>query len=465
VSSRAPEPAGGSAAAERGVAELLAWAAGLTYDAIPPVARRRMALIIGDDIGAIVSAQGEPEVRQVQERLIASSPSAEATLLRTGGPRVDARSAALGNGLAASWNEMDGGYRKAPCHAGIYSLPALFAVAEKERLTMREVLRAGVAAYEIAARFARTWRSIMPPLHPHAIFNSVGAAAAAGLARGLDAQRLTLAVTGATTMVSPGPWNHAIRGVLVRNAWPAVGAQIGMLAVDLAEAGIGGVASSPYDVYAGCFGAETDAVQLADGLGSDWAVVDGYHKLHACCQYAHSSVDALSEILARRPDLAGGERVAGIEVETHPLGMTLDNYRPATTLASKFSIPHAAAALVVYGNAGVEAFSSAALAEPRVSRLRAKVEMKAHARVREWPLDRPARVTLVLDSGERLSAECESARGGSDRPFAEDEVRAKITRLSASATPGLVGALGALTDSPERPFGEWMASIFRDGRN
>lgn len=457
------------AAAERGVSELVRWAATLRFDDIPENARLRMALIIADDVAAILSAQDEPEVKAVHEHLVGSSLAKEATLLRRSGPRVDCRAAALGNGLAASWNEMDEGYRRAPCHAGIYSLPALFATAETVHLPVREVIRSGIGAYEIVARFARTWRSIIPPVHPHGMFNSVGAAAAAGLARGLDAKRLMLALTGAVTMVSPGPYDHAIRGALVRNAWAAAGAEIGMLCVDWALAGIGGVASSPYDVYARCFGADTDGGQLTEDLGAEWAVCDGYHKMHACCQYAHSSLDALSEILSRREDLIGGERVASIRVETHPLGLTLDNYDPATTLAAKFSLPHAVASALVHGGAGVEAFASSSLSDARVARLRRAVELKPHPQVRPWPLDRPGRVTLTLGDGETISADCASARGGPDRPFSEEEIRAKIEALAAPTAPGLARAHAWLAQALQNggaalefAWASWMSSLFEE---
>ncbi len=450
-----------SAEVARGVGQLCGWAAALELEQIPPAALERVALIIGDDMAAILSAQDEPQLRAFHEQLVRESARPQATLLRKGGPRLDARSAALGNGVAASWNELDEGYRKAPCHAGIHVLPALFAVAEKEGLAVRDVLRAAVGAYEITGRIARAWRSLVPPLHPHALFNSVGAAAAAALARKLDGGRLLLALTGAVTMVSPGPYNHAMRGALVRNAWAGAGAQAGMLAVDLALHGIGGLASSPYDVYTGCLGGEADAAQLTEGLGSDWAVCEGYHKLYACCQYAHSALDALLDIFARRPDVKGGAQVSSIEVETHRLGLMIDDDHPQTTLAAKFSMPHAVAAMLAYGHAGVEAFSSASLSHAGVAALRKKVVLKPHPAVGAWPLDRPGRVTLLLESGEKLSADCASARGGPDRPFAREEIEQKIRDLSAASAPSLAKAVSGLGNSLEKPFAAWMASIFR----
>ncbi len=441
-----------------GVRRLLSWAAALSYDDIPHAARLRMARIIGDDIAAILSAQDEPEVRAFHDRLTSSK--GRSTLLRKGAPKLDAQSAAIANGLAASWNEVDEGYRKSPCHAGIYLLPALFAVAERDGLTVAQVMRAAIGAYEITARFARCWRSIMPPLHPHGIFNAVGAAAAVGLAGKLDAEHLLLAVTGATTMVSPGPYNHAMKGALVRNAWAAAGAQIGMLAVELAQAGIGGLADSPQDVYGGCFKAETDAAELTALLGEEWAVCDGYHKLYACCQYAHASLDAIGELFAKRPELKGGRGIASVVVETDPRGITLANYEPATTLAAKFSMPHALASTLVHGSSGVEAFASGTLADPRVASLRRKVQMKPHPDVKPWPLDRPGRVTLVLESGETLTAESASARGGPDKPFTDEEIDRKIAALSAGTAPGLSTGLKRLPSTDES-FAAWMASIFR----
>ena len=73
-------------------------------------------------------------------------------------------------------------------------------------------------------------------------------------------------------------------GALVRNVWPAIGAWTGMRCVDWAGFGIGGLPRSPYDVFVDGLGAEARPEQLTDGLGREWAVEDGYHKIHACCQ-------------------------------------------------------------------------------------------------------------------------------------------------------------------------------------
>lgn len=86
--------------------------------------------------------------------------------------------------------------------------------------------------------------------------------------------------------------------------------------------------------------------------------------------------------------------------------------------------------------------------------------MQPHPEVREWPLDRPGRITLLLEDGEKLSAGRASARGGPDQPFADAEIEKKISMLSSQSAPGLPRAVAAIHDAIEMPFSSWMASIF-----
>ena len=198
-------------------------------------------------------------------------------------------------------------------------------------------------AYDVTARIASAFPFRILTVHPHAAFATIGAAAAAGLVRCLDGAALASAVSGAASMTFAGPFGHAPEGALVRNAWTSAGAWIGLRSADWAELGIGGIAETPYDVFVGVFGTDCRPEALTDGLGTRWAIANGYHKMFACCQYTHSAIEAslqLREKFAdRRADLEQ------IVVETHPLAMQLTTVEPETTLAAKFSIPHAAAAI------------------------------------------------------------------------------------------------------------------------
>ena len=212
---------------------------------------------------------------------------------------ADRFSAAVANGAAADWCELDEGYRRATCHAGLYVIPALIAEAEATGASTEDTLRALVLGYEVVARFARAFPPKTLVLHPHASLAAIGAAAGVGALRRLDATLLNSALTSASTMVAPGPYRHAVEGALVRNVWPAAGAWCGMQAVEWAECGIGGAPHSPYDVFVVAFDSKLDADQFSTGLGAEWAIADGYHKVHACCQYSHSTVEAIIDLHGR----------------------------------------------------------------------------------------------------------------------------------------------------------------------
>ncbi len=412
---------------------LCEWASRVSVADIPEQIMRRAATVLCDDIAAIVAARDEPEVMKLQDRLVSRSGSKEATVFNGRGGRADRFSAAVANGAAADWCELDEGYRRATCHAGLYTIPALIAEAEATGASTEETIRALVLGYEIVARFARAFPVKMPILHPHASLAAIGAAAGVAALRRLDAPLLNAALTSASTMVAPGPYGHAVEGALVRNVWPAAGAWCGLQAVEWAECGIGGSPHSPYDVFVVAFGAGFSPDQFEAGLGEEWALADGYHKVHACCQYSHSTVEAIIDLHEKLDERMKGVRK--IVVETHPLGMTLNNREPATSLAAKFSIPHIAAAACLYGHAGAEAFAGSRLHEAPLAKLRSEVDLVPFKPLPPWPNDRPARVTITLEDGSSHASECVSARGGPDRPFGQDVIQAKISGIVASAYP------------------------------
>jgi 2-methylcitrate dehydratase PrpD len=441
---------------------LCEWAAATDAAAIPDHVLARAARVLADDLGAIVGARGEPEVQCFHEEVLARTAVNEATVFRGGRSRTERSWAAVANAVAGDWLELDEGYRVTPCHAGLYTVPALLAEAEASNLPFERMLRALVLAYELVTRVARAFTPRAYTMQSHGRYSAIGAAAATALARGADADLLHSAVTAAATLVIASPRNHLVSGALVRNVWPAVGAWSGMLSVDWARCGIGGVSGGLYDVYGTVFGGEAHPGMLTEDLGASWAILDGYTKLYACCQHLHSAVEA---VLALRPgllDRGGASAVEAIEVETHPLALALANPRPETTLGAKFSMPHALSAALVTGTGGADAFMSGTLREPAIGALRERVRVKPYAPLPAPPQDRPARVRVTLRDGSDLSAECLSAAGGPDRPFAPAMLDRKVHALTNAAYPNMAPTILALADAPSaRAAGGWADIVAR----
>ncbi|WP_210492881.1 MmgE/PrpD family protein [Patulibacter sp. SYSU D01012] len=455
-------PADTPATAAAGFAALVRWATSVAYDDLPDDVRRRALLVLADDLGAMLAVRDDPQVSAVRDSLVLPGQPAEATVVAGGRRRGERAAVAAANGAAADWAEMDEGYRPATCHAGLYVLPALLAEAEARGRTGEELLAALVAGYEVVTRVARAWRHDELVIHPHALLAPIGAATGAALAARVPADQAVAAVSAGATTAMLGPFDHALTGELVRNAWSGIAAWTGVQLVRWSAVGIGGAPSAPHTAFAGAMGATAHPAALTDGLGETWAIRDGYHKLFACCQYAHSTVEALLEA---RPEI--GERriddVVDVEVRTHPLALKLDGARPATSLAAKFSVPHVAAAALVRGAVDADACAPAALADPRIAALRERVRLVPFSPVPVPPHDRPATVVVTLRDGTTVERTCMSAIGSPDRPLPVDVLLDdKLHGAVGADHPGFVPTVRGLLERPallRRPWGETLDAL------
>ena len=441
---------------------LVRWAVDTPASAIPTAVLDKAARILADDLAAMIGARGEPELMAFQQRLLARPGAPEATVWRGGAQKAEVRIAAVANAVAADWLELDEGYRPTPCHAGLYVLPALLAQAEASALTCEQLLRALVLGYEIVTRVARAWTVQAVIMQSHGRYGAIGAAAGAALARGVDADIATTALGAAATLIGPSPRNHLAEGVLIRNAWPASGAWSGLMALEWAECGIGGVPEALFDVYTTVLGGQAHPERLTEGLGESWAVLEGYTKVYACCQHLHSAVEAALSLREAHPEAAHPEHIESIEVQTHPLALPLVNPVPTTTLGAKFSMPHAVAAALLSGDAGAAGFAGSTLHDPRIAALRLRVRTSEWTPALPPPHDRPARVTVRLRDGSSQQAECLSARGGPDRPLPATTWLDKMQALAQPAYPGIVAAFDALVaGAPGARDERWSAFVAR----
>ena len=373
--------------------------------------------------------------------------------------RTDRHTAAAANGMAICWAELDEGYRLVACHAGAYIIPALIAEGEAIGTSTHDVIASLAVAYEVTARIAYAFPAQPLRVHPHGAFAPLGAAAGIARLRGYSPRDFASATSSAMTMSHAGPYSHAPAGALTRNAWTATGAWAGYRAADWAPLGIGGLAQSIFDVMVTCYGHDCLPDRLTSGLGTVWAISSGYHKTIACCQYAHSAVEAMLRLRSEEPALSNSANIAAITVATHPMGETLAVPEPETVLAGKFSMLHAVATTAVHGSAGAAAFARGSLSDQRVTVLRNRVRLVPHDDIKPWPKDRPARVEVTLNDGRRLSASIDSARGGPDDPFNEGQLHDKIASLTAELYPAMPARLSELATSNRRWADEVAAMV------
>ena len=192
----------------------------------------------------------------------------------------------------------------------------------------------------------------------------------------LDCPTTRQVINLAASMSPANTWTPALEGATIRNLYPGRSAFQGILAVDLAHAGFTALRDAPSDVYGTILADRFEPAVAVDGLGeAKYRIEENYFKFYACCRYNHFALDAIAAM--RRAHAFSSEEVAAVHVTTIPFGLRMADADPASMLAAKFSVPHAVAATLVLGHAGLGAFDATALADPRIRDLARRVEVTA----------------------------------------------------------------------------------------
>ncbi|HYF19965.1 MAG TPA: MmgE/PrpD family protein [Ramlibacter sp.] len=406
------------------------FAAALRWSDAEPAVQQRVRWIVADTIAATVAGSVEPEMRAFAR---ARTAPGRCTVLGRG-LQTDAESAALVNGSAGCFLELDEGNRFARGHAAIHVVPAALAAAEAAGCDADTFLGAVLAGYEVCSRIAAHSR-LRGSVHPHGTWGTVGAAVAAGRIAGLDAAAMAELIGISSSLMTATSKQTMFEGGLVRNVYSGLSNRNGLLALQLLQAGFSAERDGLRSAFGSVLSEQYDEAGLLASIGTQWHVLQNYFKLHSCCRYNHGVLDAL-DLLASRGELPAADAVERVEVASYDLAAELADPAPRNTLAARFSIPFAVATRLVNGNSGVRSFGWEAVRDARVLALAQRVQVREDpAMTRRLPQERPARVTVHGRDGRRVVAEVASNRGDEAAPYTEQELRAKFEDLCACAWP------------------------------
>lgn len=416
----------------REVDALARFAAELRWADIPAPVQRHAKIVFLDTLGVILAGGTRPEVKALRERLDLGAGKG-ATVYAPPWGEQDPRTAGLLNGIAGRAIELCEGMRYVQCQAAIQVLPGLLAVAEHQNRSGEELLTAFVAGYECAGRFAAAFTP-RPLAHPNGQAGLLGGVAAGARARGLDAAGTSLALRIAAGLVMTPSYTNAVAGATALNAPGGMSGFAAALAPELALAGFAAKDDAIDESLGQLTGDGFKAEGLATDLGRTWGITRNYFRLYACCNPIHPALDALKECLAvlkPRP-----EHVERIDAATVRFASVMNNPAPPNYFGSKYSFPHAAATMVVRGNAGYAEMDDSALQDPAIAALRPKVTLvEDPALTAQAPRLKPARVTVRLKDGRSHTVSVESHRGDDRTPFGEEELRAKFRQLAGTVLP------------------------------
>jgi 2-methylcitrate dehydratase PrpD len=397
------------------------------WDEIPDSVQRHAKLVVLDTLGVILAGAGRPEVRQLRDRLAAGAGSG-ATVFARGWPIHDPRTAALLNGIAGRSIELCEGLRFVSGQAAMQVLPGVLAVGEYARSSGREMLAAFVLGYDVAARLSGGFTP-RPLAHQNGQVSLLAAAAAGARLRGLDAAGTSRAMRIATTLLLTPSYTNAVAGATALNVAGGMSGFAAAFAPELALAGFEAQDDAIEEALGNLIGSGFKPDSVLDELGTRWEITRNYFRLYACCNPIHPALDCLQEALAELRPLP--DQVERIDIATYRFASVMRNPDPPNYFASKYSLPHAAAVMVVRGNAGYAELDDAAIQDPAIAALRHRVHVTEDpAMSARAPRLRPARVTVTLTDGRRSTQARESHRGDFQQPFAESEIREKFRELA-----------------------------------
>src|ERR1700737_4197302 len=425
----------------------------LRMGGLPEATTRKCEDLLIDVVGLCVTARNQDYIASALGGWDDGGPCTAIGHART----LNAAGAAFVNGTAAHGEDFDDTFEGGPVHAGAVIVPAVLAACERHNPDGRLALIGIAVGTEVLRRL-----SLVAPkaVHkagfpPTAIFGAMGAAAGVGAALGLNARQIVDALGIAGSMAG-GIIEYLAEGAWTKRLHAGWAAQSGIRAALLARAGFVG----PRTVFEGVHGLFHGFAHTTDGnyetltgdFGAHWVTDTLAFKPYPCGTMAQPYID-----WARRPAARGikAEDIDTIVCEVaegtvHRLWEPLaDKQRPRNGYSAKFATPYLLATGFVHGGVGLGAFTEAAIRDPEVLALAAKVKFAIDSD-NPYPNNYTGHVRATMKDGSVIEERQPYLRGGAQEPLTRQDVTDKFalnaqhggwTRTQSDATLKLLAGL------------------------
>lgn len=375
----------------------------LTLEDLSPAARSRLKLCVLANLAVAVAGVAScrlpsPAVPDGRYPVFA------------GGGAADARSAAFYNAACMHARTQDDFDPIGNLHVGTVVLPALLALVPDVALSGRRFLEAVAAGYMVAVGLSRPLSPVTTPrgFRSTGYFSPFGATAAVARARGLDVDSTAQALA-LTTAFAAGTTQAWLDGSDEWQLHPAVGADAGLRAADLAMAGLRGgrhALDGPSGLWAALTGAPPDTDGPSAAFEPSRPLEESVIKRYPVSGICQSVVLAA---LRLRAELGETAPVRRVEVEMNPFELGYPGTRNRGPELGSFgerlmSAAFCAAAALSRGRLLLGDFHGTD--DPERDRLMEATDVVAAA-------GRPmlsARVSVRLANGRSLHAECRESR-------------------------------------------------------
>ena len=375
-------------------------------------------------LGCAIGASRHESVEAALAASMELAPSPQATVLGRS-ERVDMASAALINGISSHAFDFDDTHLKTIIHPAAPVASAALALAEHVGADGRRLVDALVLGVDVACRvgnaiypdhYDRGW-------HITGSTGMLGAAAACARILGLDATRTTTAL-GIAASQPTGVREQF--GSMTKALHPGAAARVGLGAALLAKHGFT-ASERALEATRGLmqtFSTKYDWREISDKLGARFEISFNTYKPFACGVVIHPSIDGCLQL--RNAYKLRAEDVECVVLKVHPLVLELTGKSsPRTGLEGKFSVFHACAAGIVFGQAGESEFTDALVAQQDLVALRQRITATVDSAIGEDAAD----VTIVCRDGRELHVFVAHAIGSIERPMSDVDLQRKFHSL------------------------------------
>ena len=414
-------------------AQLAAFAAGLTFDAIPaPVVRKAEDLLV-DWFGSAIAGKGSRPVETITLFAATMGPDSGAAEVLINRTQSSAYFAAMANAAASHVAEQDDVHNGSVFHPATVVFPATLAMAQTLGSSGKQLLTAAVAGYEVGIRVGEfLGRSHYKVFHTTGTAGTLAAAAAVGNLLGLTAPQMQHAFGSAGTQ-SAGLWEFLRTAADSKQLHTAHAAAAGLMSACLARDGFTGAAQileGPQGMAAG-MSTDADPARLTDGLGTRWATAETSFKYHASCRHTHPAADALLQVMqANRLQHSDLARVV-THVHQGAIDVLGPVVNPGTVHQSKFSMGTVLGLVARFGHAGLVEFDQH-FKDDVTTALCKRVEMALDAEVDSaYPQRWIGKVTVTTTDGRVLQGRIDEPKGDPGNTLTREEITAKALRLAA----------------------------------
>jgi 2-methylcitrate dehydratase PrpD len=346
---------------------------------------------------------------------------------------------ALANGTSSHSIEMDDVDNESSLHPGVVVFSSTLATGEMAGASGKRFILAAVLGYEVMVRLGTALgpeNSYKRGFHPTGTCGTFGSSVASSKILGLQEDEISNAM-GIAGSQAAGSMEYLAQGAWTKPFHAGWAAHSGMAAALLSRKGFKGPSSilEGRDGFLHAYSNRADPSRVLEGIGSGFQILRTSVKVHACCRYMHSPIDAVLKIIKEnnlRPEQVRKIKVGVLRAGAHLIAEPIESkYSPQSIVDAQFSMPFGAAAALLYGRAGLKEFQPATIRSKPIRETMRKVECIIDPELeRTFPKQWRATAEILTDDDKRYSTTVEYPKGDPENPLSWEEMIERFHELT-----------------------------------